>query len=55
MRLRADQQLLQLASIELTPTTENALPIIWEHVAHPQEVHEKLVRAIRKSQRGPGN
>ncbi len=49
------QRLLQLGSIELTPTAEDALPIVWEHVAHPQEVYEKLVRAIRKSQSGPGS
>jgi len=49
------QRLLQLGSIELTPLSEDALPIIWEQVAHPQEVYEKLIRAIRKSQSGPGN
>ena len=49
------QRRLQLGSIELTPTGEDALPIIWEHVARPQEVYEKLLRAIRKSQSGPGN
>jgi len=49
------QRLLQLGSIELTPVIDNSIPIVWEHVAHPQEVYEKLVRAIRKSQSGPGS
>jgi hypothetical protein len=48
------QRVLQLGSIELTPVIENSIPIVWEHVAHPQEVYEKLLRAIRKSQSGPG-
>jgi len=49
------QRLLQLGSIELTSVIDNSMPIVWEHVAHPQEVYEKLIRAIRKSQSGPGN
>lgn len=49
------QRLLQLGSIELTPVIDNSIPIVWEHVAYPEEVYEKLVRAIRKSQSGPGS
>jgi len=55
MRRRADQRLLRLGSIEAAPVIDNSIPIVWEHVAYPEEVYEKLVRAIRKSQSGPGS
>lgn len=44
------QRPLRLGSITMLPTGERAAPIVWDHLAHPSEIHERLVRAIRKAQ-----
>ncbi len=44
------QRALWLGSIHLTPIDGHARGLIWEHVARPLEVHELVIRAIRKSQ-----
>jgi hypothetical protein len=54
-RITSYQRLLQLGSIDVIPTGDSSVPIVWEHVAHPQKVYEKLLRAIHRSQSGPGS
>jgi membrane protein YdbS with pleckstrin-like domain len=44
------QRLLRLGSIHITPADPGTPTIVWEHLAHPDEVHDRLMRAIRKSQ-----
>jgi len=47
------QRAVQLGSIQITPAGDNPVPILWDHVARPLEIYEKLIRAIHKSQSGP--
>lgn len=46
------QPMLRLGSIHMTPTSRDKPDMIWAHVARPAEVHEILVRAIRKAKAG---
>ena len=41
---------IRLGSIHMRPADEDARAIVWADVARPQEIHELLVRAIRKAQ-----
>ena len=41
---------IRLGSIHMRPAEEDARAIVWADVARPQEIHELLVRAIRKAQ-----
>lgn len=41
---------LRLGTIRLRPVDTDAAAVVWEDVARPQEVHELLLRAIRKAQ-----
>lgn len=43
---------LRLGSIQMTPGSGDGPPVVWEHLAHADDVHAKLVRAIRKAQSG---
>jgi membrane protein YdbS with pleckstrin-like domain len=43
-------RLLRLGTIRMQPVDRNQPPVSWDDVAHPQEIHEILERAIRKSQ-----
>lgn len=52
LRLSTAQRVLRLGSICMTPRGDNEAEIVWEHVAKAGEIHEKLVRAIRKAQSG---
>jgi hypothetical protein len=40
---------LRLGSIHMQPADSARPVIVWEHVAHPAQVHEILVRAIQKA------
>ncbi len=41
---------LRIGSIRMKPLDPGSRTLTWDDVAHPQEVHELLVRAIRKAQ-----
>lgn len=41
---------LRLATLRLRPVDTAAAPVVWEDVARPQEIHEILIRAVRKAQ-----
>ncbi len=41
---------VRLGSIHMRPVDGEARAVVWADVARPQEVHELLVRAIRKAQ-----
>ena len=41
---------LRLGSIRMQPGEGGGAPLLWDDVARPQEIHELLVRAVRKSQ-----
>jgi len=43
---------LRIGSIQMRSVDPKHAPILWEDVPRPNEVHELLVRAIRKSQSG---
>lgn len=51
-RLRQDpvQRQLRLGTICVGPVGGCEAPIVWEHVARAEEIHERVVRAIRKAQ-----
>ncbi len=44
------ERALRLGSIRMDPAGTNPSPIMWENLARPGQVHEKLTRAIRKAQ-----
>jgi membrane protein YdbS with pleckstrin-like domain len=44
------ERALRLGSIHMDTADSNPGPILWENLAHPTQVHEALVRAIRKAQ-----
>jgi hypothetical protein len=46
------QGLFRLGTIRIQPASEGAIPIAWEQIARPAEVHERLLRAIRRAQNG---
>lgn len=46
------QRPLGLGSLRMTPADERGQVVAWEHVAHAAEIHEKLLRAVRKAQSG---
>jgi len=50
LRVLGHQRLLRLGSVVMTPADSNAAPIVWDDLAHPHEVHERLVRAVRRAQ-----
>ncbi len=41
---------VRLGSIHMRPADDDARAVVWADVARPQEIHELLVRAIRKAQ-----
>jgi uncharacterized membrane protein YdbT with pleckstrin-like domain len=47
------QRVLRLGSISMASTGPPSETIVWEHVARPTHIHERLVRAIRRAQFGP--
>ncbi|MCK4342336.1 MAG: PH domain-containing protein [Phycisphaerae bacterium] len=44
------QHLLRLGTIHMSPAASKATVIVWEQLAHSAEIHERLLRAIRKAQ-----
>lgn len=46
------QRRLRLGTLRIAPADPQSRPILWEHVAHPDELYERLVRAIRRGQNG---
>ncbi len=46
-------QALRLGTLRMRTGGSGGRALDWEEVARPQEIHEILVRAIRKSQSGP--
>jgi membrane protein YdbS with pleckstrin-like domain len=47
------QRVLRLGSISMASAGPPSETIVWEHVARPRHIHERLVRAIRRAQFGP--
>jgi hypothetical protein len=43
-------RLLWVGSISMDASEENSKPLVWDDVSRPHELHETLVRAIRKAQ-----
>ncbi len=43
---------LRIGSIRMAPASDRGRPVTWEHVANPDELHDTLVKAIRRSQSG---
>jgi membrane protein YdbS with pleckstrin-like domain len=52
--LHADtlQRVVRLGSVSMSPREESQPEIVWEHVARPSHIHERVVRAIRRAQSG---
>lgn len=50
LRVLGHQRLLRLGTVLMTPADPQAPPIQWDDLAHPQEIHERLVRAVRRAQ-----
>lgn len=46
------QRPLDLGTLGMTPTSDHGAPVWWDHVAHAQDVHDRVVRAIRRAQSG---
>ncbi len=44
------QRTIGLGTIEMTSEDDGQRPIDWQHVGHAAEIHDRLVRAVRKSQ-----
>lgn len=44
------QRALGIGTIRMVPSNGRGDTIVWEHIAHPAEVHEMLTRAVRRSQ-----
>lgn len=52
VRLSPPQRVVRVGSIRMTPLDERLPRLTWDHVAHPAQVYEKLVRAIRRASSG---
>jgi hypothetical protein len=52
LRFRWYDHALRLGAIRMPGPAESGIVVHWDHVARPHEIHELLVRAIRKSQNG---
>lgn len=48
------QRLLRLGTIHIQPLDARRAALNWDHVANPQAVHERLLRAVRRAQCGEG-
>jgi len=48
--VRPQARVLRLGTIRMQPVDAAAVPLTWDDVAHPHEIHEILERAIRKAQ-----
>ncbi len=46
------QRLLRLGSIRVQPLDKRLEAVSWEHIARPAQVHETLLRAIRRARSG---
>ncbi len=46
------QRRLRLGTLRIAPSDPRARPIVWEHVAYPDDLYERLMRAIRRGQNG---
>lgn len=46
------QRLLRLGSIRVEPLDKRLETVSWEHIARPAQVHEMLLRAIRRGRSG---
>lgn len=46
------QRLLRLGSIRVEPLDKRLEAVSWEHIARPVQVHEALLRAIRRARSG---
>lgn len=44
------QRPLRLGTIRMARTDDLKTTVLWEHLAHPTEIHERLLRAIRRAQ-----
>lgn len=52
LRFRWYDHALRLGAIRMPGPPDSGIVVHWDHVARPREIHELLVRAIRKSQNG---
>jgi type III secretory pathway component EscS len=52
LRILGYERWLRLGSVQMTPVTPELPAVVWDHLAHPAEIHERLLRAIRKAQSG---
>lgn len=46
------ERLLGIGSVAVHPAEDERHPVTWRCVAHPEEIRDMLIAAIRKSQRG---
>ncbi len=52
LRMLGYERWLRLGSVHMTPVAPELPAVVWDHLAHPAEIHEHLLRAIRKAQSG---
>jgi hypothetical protein len=54
LHVRRYEQPFFLGSLSMTPCSDLLPALVWWHIKRPQEIHERLLRAIRRAQSGGG-
>jgi hypothetical protein len=52
LRVLGYERWLRLGSVHMTPVAPELPAVLWDHLAHPTEIHGHLLHAIRKAQGG---